>query len=516
MNKNLILVALLTSLCVIATPGYTAPFASADQSRVDYTKARYQPKVSCDNMTSLTTTEHTVVSAKYVDGVCRVSGVIPEEIRFEVNLPDNWNGRTLMLGNGGLAGQPASDPQVMAMRDSVLAHNFVSVYSDNGHDSRVEPGASFAHNNIAKLIDYGYRAVHLTQVTAEQLVKTYYRRAQNHSYFMGCSNGGRQALMAAQRFPNDFDGIVAGAPANNFTGLKFSQAHRMRAILDSDMNLNKATNLGKHILAACDESDGLKDRLISDPTQCNFKPDDLPICGEAVNDECYTKRDISALNTFYAAVEVAGVQVYPPFPVGSETTGPQSFGDYPGWMPWVINPRGRPILDVLGSEFFRYIVFVKDNPELVWTDVDFNEAPDNLAFTRDVLDAVDPDLAPFKQAGGKIISYFGWADPDINPLSAIQYHSEVKQSVADTDDFYRLFMVPGMFHCVGGPGPSQFDAFTPLVEWVEKDLPPSSIEATHMRDGESVYTRPLCPHPEQARFDAAGDVMAAASFSCQQ
>lgn len=515
MKQRLSLVVLFGVLTIVGIPNHAAPFDDAAQSRVDYTSARYQPKTSCQSMRSLTTTGYSVVSARAVDGVCRVSGIIPGEIRFEVNLPDNWNGRTLMFGNGGLAGQPASDPGVLAMRDGVLAHNFASVYSDNGHDARVEPGASFAFNNVAKLIDYGYRAVHLTQVTAEQLVKTYYERDHRHSYFMGCSNGGRQALMAAQRFPDDFDGILAGAPANDFTGLKFSQAHRMRAILDSDMNLTKATRLGDHILEACDGSDGLEDGLISDPTQCKFQPEDLPACDDEVSDDCYTQRDIQALNTFYSSIVVGDKEVYPPFPVGSEVTGAQSFGSFPGWVPWVINPRGRPILDVLGSEFFRYIVFVKDDPNRVWTEIDFSEAPDNLGFTREVLDAVDPDLASFKKSGGKMISYFGWADPDINPLSAIKYHAEVSQTVSDTDDFYRLFMVPGMFHCGGGPGPSDFDAITPLVEWVEKGLSPASILASHKRDDQSISTRPLCPHPQRAKFDGSGDVNAASSFSCQ-
>lgn len=510
-KTNLMSLALATFFCSSAFAG---PFSDVKESRSDYGKARYQPKQDCVEMMSLTTAEYTVTHAEQIDGVCRVSGVIPGEIRFEVNLPDDWNGRTLMFGNGGLAGQHAGDPRIISTRDKVLANRFVSVYSDNGHDARVEPGASFAYKNVAKLIDYGYRAVHLTQLTSEALVAIYYQRKHRYSYFMGCSNGGRQALMAAQRFPEDFDGILAGAPANDFTGLKFSQAHRMRAILESDMNLAKATRLGGHILAACDGSDGLEDGLISDPSECQFELNDLPLCGKTQSDDCFTNKDIKALNAFYAPVMVGGEEVYPAFPVGSEVTGPQSFGEYSGWMPWVINPRGRPILDVLGSEFFRYIVFVEDNPELVWTDVDFSEAPDNLEFTRQVLDSVNPDLSPYKNAGGKLLSYFGWADPDINPVSAINYHSSVHEAVEDTDDFYRLFMVPGMFHCAGGPGPSDFDAMTPLIDWVEKGIAPQSITATHQRNNEVVYTRPLCPHPQTAKFDGVGDVTKASSFSC--
>ena len=511
--KNLIPLFVVLVLPCAATAGH---FDDAAASLTQYTKGRYAPKMDCSRLVSQTTTDYSVVSARKVGNACRVAGIIPGEIRFEVSLPDDWNGRTMMTGNGGLAGQPPESEGAIAARDQLLALNFVSVYSDNGHDNRVEPGARFAYRNLAKLADYGYRAVHLTQVMAEKLVRLYYGRPHRYSYFMGCSNGGRQALMAAQRFPEDFDGILAGAPANDFTGLKFSQAHRMKAIQSSDMTVEKVNTIGRVLLDQCDELDGLKDGLLDDPRRCEFDPASLPRCDDPRASDCFTDRDIDALVAFYAPVKVAGQTVYPAFPVGSEIAGPQRrIGVAPGWVPWVINPYGTPILAALGSEFFRYIVFVEDQPELEWTSVNFDTEPDNLAYTRDLLDAVDPDLTPFRDAGGKLLSAFGWADPDINPISTIDYFESVRETVGETDSFYRLYMVPGMFHCAGGPGPDNFDAVTPLIDWVERNRPPGPITAQH-GDEATGYTRPLCPYPARAVYDGTGDPRAATSFSCQR
>jgi|TARA_B100001964_G_scaffold194552_1_gene218220 feruloyl esterase len=498
-----------------------APFDDAEKSRVGYRKTWIQPKISCRSLRSITTTEFTVVSAKIVDDVCRVSGVIPREIRFEVNLPAAWNGRMMMTGNGGLAGQPPDGARYTAQRNLILQFGFATAYTDTGHDNRVEPGGSFAYNNLDKLLDFGYRGVHLTAVMAKQLIRKYYNRSENYSYFMGCSNGGRQALMAAQRFPSDFDGILAGAPANDFTGLKFSQAHRMNALADHPLSLSQVASLGAAIYDHCDVIDGVEDGLINDPRACQFEPErDLPTC---TSDEkssvssCYTREQVQGLEQFYSTVKVAGQAVYPAFPVGSEGSGPTYGGVIaPGWVPWVINPHGRPLLDVLGSEFFRYITYIVDEPDFNWNEFDFKSKPDNLDMASDILDAVDPDLTEFERQGGKLLSYFGWADPDINPLSAIHYFDQV-QEVADGEagNFFRLFLVPGMFHCIGGPGPSDFDAISPLIDWVEKGVAPESIAARHLQDKAVAFERPLCPYPQVITYDGRGDVKEASSFSCQ-
>jgi len=512
--RRLSLFVLVLLLSGLARAGM---FDDLANSAVDYSKARIEPRSNCLSLLAATGSGFSVISAELVGSTCRVSGIIPGEIRFEVNLPNPWNGRLMMTGNGGLAGQPPESAGAQAARDRSLKYNFATVYTDTGHDNRVEPGATFAHNNLAKLVDYGYRGIHLTVLTAKLLVRDYYRKPQRHTYFAGCSNGGRQALMAAQRFPEDFDGILAGAPANDFTGLKFSQAHRMKAMQSSPLSLDEVRMLGRRIYQQCDELDGLVDGLIDDPRACMFDPDTLPGCDGPDQVDCFDQEEVAALKAYYSPVLLAGEKVYPPFPVGSEGEGPYyNNSTMPGWMPWVINVNGRPYLDSLGSEFFRYIVFVKDRPDYNWIDFDYREIPDNLRQARDTLDAVNPDLSRFERRGGKLLSYFGWADPDINPLSTIDYYDSVKAiSGEETEDFYRLFMVPGMFHCSGGPGPSHFDGMTPLINWVEKGIKPERIEAAHMRSGGITYTRPLCPYPEVAKYGGNGDTKDSASFACK-
>ena len=233
-------------------------FANAGQGVVDYRKTAQSAQLSCKQMVAKSDFRVTVVSAKAIPASgevpahCRIDGLIPTEIRIEVNLPMDWNGRLYMYGNGGLAGTPASDPGRQNSRDQALANHFVTAYTDTGHDNRVHPGGTFAHNNFHKLVDYGFRAVHLTASAAKILAEHFYGQAPSYSYFNGCSTGGRQAMLSAQRFPTDFDGIIAGAPAADYSGLKFSQAWRVSAISNSDLDEPEIEILAEHIYAKCD------------------------------------------------------------------------------------------------------------------------------------------------------------------------------------------------------------------------------------------------------------------------
>ncbi|MCB1644825.1 MAG: tannase/feruloyl esterase family alpha/beta hydrolase [Pseudomonadales bacterium] len=506
-------------VAMLAWAGTTAaaPFDTVNEADFNLRKVAGKPKADCEAFYSVTTSEVTVVSARHMGDHCRVSGVLPAEIRFEVNLPDQWNGRMLMTGNGGLAGQPPEDKSYQALRDHHLALGFATVYTDTGHDNRVHPGGTFAHQRLDTLIDYGYRAVHLTSLASKALIRNYYGKKIRYSYFMGCSNGGRQALMEAQRFPEDFDGILAGAPANDFTGLKFSQTQRMSALLAKPFTPEEVDVLADHIYLRCDGSDGHVDGLLSDPRTCDFDPvQHLPRCDGPDTVDCFDNEEVDALVKYYAPVNLAGKQVYPAHPKGSEGRGPGYGGRvHSGWVPWIISESGRPIMDVLGADFFRYIVFTQDDPDYAWTDFDFSTPPDHLEYTRDILDAVNPDLSRFRDRGGKLLSYFGWADPDINPLTAIAYHDQVNaETQGEANEFYRLFMVPGMFHCSGGPGPTHFDAMMPLIEWVEKGRAPKAITGYHKLDGEVVFSRPLCPWPQQAVY-AEGDVKDASAWQCR-
>lgn len=493
-------------LCLASTNNWANTFSSADDSSVDYTRTPISAAKSCKAMVAASNYRHSIISAEIIPSSnhapehCRLSGLIPTEVRFEVNLPTRWNGRLYMYGNGGLAGTPAIDPSKQASRNQALKRGFATAYTDTGHDRRVQPGGTFAHLNFHRLVDYGFRAVHLTINSAKELTQDYYEEAAHHSYWQGCSTGGRQAMISAQRFPQDFDGIIAGAPAADYSGLKFSQAWRVSAISKSGLTEPEALVLADHIYAACDGLDGAKDGLIADPRRCDFNPmRDLPRCSGEDRVDCFDATELQALQQYYSSVTLGGKEVYPAMPVGSEVLGPGRAGARSGWYPWLLNDNGPVLLDLLGSDFFRYMAFVKDDPSYDWTTFDFSTAPDNLVEFRQIVDAVNPNLSAFRDRGGKLLSYFGWADPDINPLTLLAYFDAVLAQDANATDYFRVFMVPGMFHCSGGPGPDKFDAMTPLIEWVESGDAPQEIDAWHANDGERTYSRKLCPHPQEAR-----------------
>ncbi len=484
------------------------PFSLSNESSVDYTRTPHEAKMRCKDLISTSNYDYSVLSAveipatENVPAHCRVSGLVPSEVRFEVNLPIEWNGRIYMFGNGGLAGRQPSSPNHQASRDLALANGFATTYTDTGHDARVTPGGTFAHNNLHRLVDYGFRAVHLTITSTKQIVRDFFDRSARTSYWNGCSTGGRQAMLSAQRFPDDFDGIIAGAPAADYSGLKFSQAWRVAAISNSGLTEDEVLVLADHIYEQCDALDGMADGLISDPRRCDFNVDrDLPHCDGEDTDACFDNQERDALKRYYAPVTLGDEVIYPAMPVGSEVLGSDFGGNQrSGWNPWLINDNGPVLLDLLGSDFFRYMAYVEDRPEYDWTEFDFAEAPDNLDEFRAIVDAIDPDLSGFKQSGGKLLSYFGWADPDINPLTLIAYREQVLALDPDAEDYFRTFLMPGMFHCRGGAGPDRFDAMTALIDWTEKDVAPEQLMTWKDANGQMADQRPSCRYPAEARI----------------
>lgn len=500
------------ALCLGGSDGaFAASFANAGQGKVDYQTTPYTPTIRCKDLIASSNYDYTVISAREIPPAngtpahCRISGLVQTEIRFEVNLPLKWNGRLYMYGNGGLAGTPASDAGKQSQRDNALRHHFATAYTDTGHDRRSEPGGTFAYNNFHKLVDYGFRAVHLTVTSAKRIAGDYFKQTPQHSYWDGCSTGGRQGMINAQRFPDDFDGILAGAPAADYSGLKFSQAWRIAAISQSGLEEAEINELARHIYARCDAVDGLQDGLISDPRDCDFSLDLLPKCRDSDTTECFDQRELEALKKYYSPVILAGEEIYPAMPVGSEVQGTYRGDLRTGWFPWLINPEGRTLLDLLGSDFFRYMVFFNDRPDYDWTDFDYQARPDGLEEFREVVDAIDPDLSALKARGGKILSYFGWADPDINPLTLINYREQVATLDAGVDDYFRVFLMPGMFHCRGGAGPDRFDAMTPLIDWVEAGVAPDQFNTWQASaPGERNNIRPTCAHPKRAQPQNGG------------
>src|ERR1035437_5063238 len=326
---------------------------------------RGKPAISCSDLRGLTnfgisiSTAVQVAETSDVPGHCRVSGQVLPEVGFEVNLPVRWNGRLYMFGNGGYAGERFDTQSRIAIRTRALKHGFASAATDTGHSAATEPLASFARNR-QKLLDYAYRSLHVTAETAKLLMGSYYGVPPTKSYFEGCSTGGRQGLILAQRFPADFDGIVVGAPVLSFSGTIVAYANDVQALRAAPIPASKLPLLAEKIYAQCDAQDGLKDGLIDDPRRCGFQPSrDLPKCDAGDQPGCFTGGQIGAIEKIYGDVVSQGKRIFPGWPVGAEIAGPNGRS---GWDPWFVSDAG-PTTDVAFSEaFFRYLAFGKPDP----------------------------------------------------------------------------------------------------------------------------------------------------------
>jgi feruloyl esterase len=474
---------------------------------------------TCESLQSLSLPETTIISAALVPAgpftttpvsatqkpqtfqipveACRVTGVIKPQVNFEVWMPaSNWNGKFQGVGGGGFAGAISYGAMVMA-----LGRGYATASTDTGHNT---PGGSWALNRPDLITDYAYRAIHEMTVKSKQIVEAFYGNGPRLSYFVGCSTGGRQGLMEAQRFPTDYDGIVAGAPANYFTHLMAGTlVGPVASMRDEATRLSpaKLSTLNKGAIAACDAGDGVTDSLINNPLACRFDPGTLA-CSGTETDACLTAPQIDAARKIYAAAinPRTKEQIFPGMPPGGESSWPVA-GKEPFPIP---------------ADFYRY--FVYGNPEWDWRRFDFDkdvEAGDKK-FGK-LLNAIDPDLDKFKKRGGKLIMYHGWNDQLIQPYNSIDYFTSVqkKMGTRETDDFARLFMAPGMQHCAGGVGPNTFDAVTALEQWVEQKTKPAQMIASHMTNGVVDRTRPLCPYPQVASYTGVGSIDQAASFVCK-
>ncbi len=446
--------------------------------------------------------------------------MVQPEINIEVNLPSKWNNRLYMFGNGGWAGEAFDSPGRALHRSRGLKSGFVTAATDTGHSAAAEPGASFALNK-QKLLDYGFRSLHVTVETAKMLAHAYYGASPAKSYYEGCSQGGREGLTFAQRFPDDFDGIVAGSPALNQTGTHLSRAYWMKGMNANPFPASKLGLLANRVYEQCDAKDGLKDGLIEDPRRCDFKPArDLPHCTDGTDQpDCFTVNEIHALERIYGDVMSNGKRFFPGWPVGAEVAGANGQS---GWIGQEINgPNGPGAWTTYGYNFLRYATGAKEgtidpDPARAFTQFDIDKYSSAVQEVHQIIDADDPDLSAFRKHGGKLLMYYGWADPQLNPMMGVEYFGQVNQKMGtSTGDFVRLFMVPGMFHCGGGVGTSTFDAATPVVNWVETGKAPQRIEASRVLGGKVVRTRPLCPYPQVARYKGSGSIDESANFTCQ-
>lgn len=457
---------------------------------------------TCESLRRLTGFEFTVATAQTIPAqgdaprYCRVTGLIQPEIRFEVFLPGEWNRRFLMRGNGGYAGVLDKTGPVK----SVQAGYAVAV-TDTGHDARLEPLGTFAVNR-QKLYDFAFRSLHTTAVAAKKIIAEYYGSQPAHSYFVGCSTGGRQALILAQRFPEDFDGIISGAPVLDWTGTMLQFASNTKAMKAAPVPSSKVRLLAEKIYQGCDAKDGLEDGVIDDPRRCNFSASrDLPVCsGGEDRPECFTPAQIGALETVYGPLKAAGVTLMDGWPVGAEIAGANGRS---GWHNWIVNDDGPTIAMNFSQSFLRYMAFEEKDPKFEVSELDLDRQSPLVDWLRPVIDAKDPDLSAFHARGGKLIMYYGWADPALNAMMGMRYVENVFRTMAaKTDSFFRYYLVPGRFHCGGGVGCGSFDMIPPLIGWVEDGKAPQSIVSAKEVEGKTVRTRPLCPYPQVARSRA--------------
>jgi feruloyl esterase len=347
-------------------------------------------------------------------------------------------------------------------------------------------------------------------IQAKAITHAFYREVPKRSYWNGCSEGGNQGLSEAQRYPGDYDGIVAGAPANYLTHLQMGGNWISQAIHQdpaSFLPANKMPALHRAVVEACDALDGVKDGVLEDPRLCHINLKALE-CKSIDNDQCLTAAQITGLEQVYAGAHNrrTGAPVFPGYMHGGEL-------DWPLWIAGTDVPP-RNLQHGIQEAFFKYFVF--ENPEWKWESFDFDrdiEATDRKL--AGIVNATNPDLTAFKARGGKLIQYHGWSDAAISPLNSVSYYESVRARMGDTTNFYRLFMVPGMGHCARGDGPDQFDKVGTLAQWVEKGIAPDQIVAAQKVDGRIVRTRPLCPYGKAARWKGSGSTDDAGNFTCE-
>jgi Tannase and feruloyl esterase len=462
---------------------------------------------------------------------CRAQGSIKptydSAIRFELwlPLPSAWNGKYEGVGNGGFAGSITYTPMGRA-----LAAGYTVAGTDTGHVAQ-GTDARWALGHPEKVTDFGWRAIHETAVVSKAIVQIYYGRAPQHAYFAGCSDGGREALMEAQRFPEDYDGIVVAAPANDWTRLLAAAAWSQQALLAEPggaLSARKLPAISDAALVACHGEDG----MLEDPSRCRFDPSAL-LCKGSENDSCLTRAQVTTLQKIYSGPrDPAGASVFPGLMPGSEA-GPA------GWSLWVTgtgaNPGEGSLMLAFSRGFFGYMVF----GDPVWDVRSLNFGEDlkiTDAKTAAALNASDTYLGGFSRLGGKLIQYHGWDDSAISAMDSVRYYESVAHKLGGVEraqSFYRLFMAPGMQHCGGGDGPNavggpfglpapardpEHDVVAALAHWVEDGVAPQRIVATKYRDDDPAKgiarQRPWCPYPAVARYSGQGSRNDAASFTC--
>ncbi|MFT3724173.1 MAG: tannase/feruloyl esterase family alpha/beta hydrolase [Hyphomonadaceae bacterium] len=443
--------------------------------------------------------------------LCKLDGVIGKEINFTIWLPDTWNGKFVMGGQGGFAGRVES--QAMGM--NALQRGYAIAGTDTGHTGPAgATDGAWAMGDVERIVNYAHAAIHRVTATSKSILLARYGKAPEKSYFAGCSNGGREALMEAQRYPDDFDGIIAGAPAINFQGITATFASITAKMypdpkkLDAAI-LDKAARdlVSKAVLEKCDDLDGLKDGFMTDPRKCTFDVKTIQ-CKSGKKEGCLTAAQVEAVQLIHTGPMLKGKPYHVGYPYGGE------FNDA-GWGTWLAGRKdaagpGRPSLAYgFSGDFMRY--FLKQDPE--WNHQQFNLATlgTEMKYLQATLSPTNPDLSTYRNSGGKLLMYHGWSDSALSPLMSLDYFDKVMAKDATASKDVRLFMMPGVMHCAGGPGPDRADYLDALDKWVTSGTAPEEIPVGFAAGG----GRKLCAYPKQAVYKGTGDGKSADQFECK-
>ena len=443
-------------------------------------------------------------AAAKLPAFCRVAATLTptpdSDIKIEVWMPQQgWNGKFMGVGNGGWAGNISYPAMAEALGQGYAVASTDTGHVGNGGD------ASFALGHPEKLIDFGYRAVHEMTAAAKAFVNAFYDTAPRFSYWNGCSTGGKQGLTEAQRFPADYDGIIAGAPANNWTRLMTGLLWAGRATLTdpaSRIPPEKFAVLNRAVLNACDAQDGVTDGVLENPRSCRFDPQ-VVACKAGDAPDCLTTAQVEAARKIYGPATNGRTRevLYPGLPAGSEL----------GWGA----AAGGPAPFQIPLSHFQNVVFGDTKWDFRTFDFDRDFARAERA-DNGTLTATNPDLNAFIKRGGKLLMFHGWNDQLISAQNSVNYYESVRSAVGASrvDTSVRLFMAPGMMHCSGGAGPNQADWLAALEQWVERGVAPNRIVASHSTNGKVDRTRPLCPYPQIARYNGTGSTDEAGNFAC--
>jgi feruloyl esterase len=441
---------------------------------------------------------------------CRVTGFISKEILFEIVLPQNWNGRFLMAGNGGFAGKIQNDKYGYVNQGYALAA------TNTGHKADDETDASWALNNMERQLNFGKLAVHRTAVTSKSLINSFYCAYPSYSYFIGCSRGGGQAMMEAQQYPDDFNGIVSGAPAFDWTGMGAKHLRVTQLMYPDPKNLKTLFTLEHlkmlqdYVMQQCDRLDGIADRIINDPSACKIDLNKLPLCPDnQASAKCFTKQQIDAIKSVYEPAVLDGKKVYPGIPAGLEAD-PQS------WQLWLCGSDAYPNPSLaynFGTNLFRFLIF--NDPDWDYSRYNFTNYTRDSKYAASYLNATEPDYNAFKNKNGKMIIYHGWNDPIISAFSSIEHYEEALKKDSGLPFNVRLFLLPGVLHCGGGTGPDMVDWVKEIRDWVENNKAPERIVITKMENGKTIMTRPVFPYPKLAAYNGSGDPNDEKNFSAR-